>query len=232
METRAVAAWAFDQILVMLHPFMPFITEELWGAMGERESRLIHARWPEPEAMADGEAKSEIEWLIATVSAFRTFRADLGIPYKLKLSPKLTNRSERDSELYDRYHTSLIKLVGLGSVIEAGSQELPNDISEQGMIAFDSSGQAIVSSNVGQIVVGEAVYVIPLDGVVDTNAERARITNAIAVITKERDALAGRLNNPAFVEKAKPEAVEKARADHAEKSAEVERLQAALARLG
>lgn len=73
---------------------------------------------------------------------------------------------------------------------------------------------------------------IPLAGVIDLDAERTRISKAIEAITKERDALAGRLNNPAFVEKAKPEAVEKARADHAEKSAEVERLQAALARLG
>jgi valyl-tRNA synthetase len=232
-ETRAVAGWAFDQILVMLHPFMPFITEELWGSMGERSGNLlIHAQWPEPEVAVDGNAKNEIEWLISTVSAFRTFRADLGIPYKIKLSPKLTERSQTDSELYDRYHMSLMKLVGLEKVIEAVSSRLTENIAEDGIIAWDSSGQAIRSYNVGQIVVGEAVYVIPLDGVIDKDTERTRITNAITAITKERDALAARLNNPAFVEKAKPEAVEKARADHAEKSAEADRLTAALARLG
>ena len=67
---------------------------------------------------------------------------------------------------------------------------------------------------------------------IDLHAERARITKAIEAIAKERDSLAVRLNNPAFVERAKPEAVEKARADHAEKAAEAERLAAALARLG
>ncbi|MFM2020476.1 MAG: hypothetical protein RJB02_184, partial [Pseudomonadota bacterium] len=72
----------------------------------------------------------------------------------------------------------------------------------------------------------------PLEGIVDLDAERARITKAIEAVAKEAKALEGRLSNPAFVEKAKPEAVEKARADHAEKSAEVERLGAALARLG
>jgi len=72
----------------------------------------------------------------------------------------------------------------------------------------------------------------PLEGVIDLAAERDRLTKSRDAAAKERDALAGRLANPAFVERAKPEAVEKARADHAEKSAEAERLQAALARLG
>jgi len=71
-----------------------------------------------------------------------------------------------------------------------------------------------------------------LQGVIDLEAERARLAKAIGAAEKERDGLAGRLNNPSFVERAKPEAVEKARADHAEKAAEAERLTAALARLG
>jgi len=80
--------------------------------------------------------------------------------------------------------------------------------------------------------VDEATFVLPLEGVIDLAAERTRLTKAIEAAAKERDGLAGRLNNPSFVERAKPEAVEKARADHAEKSAEAERLTAALARLG
>ena len=77
-ETRRVAAWAFDQILVMLHPLMPFITEELWNAMGTRPYALIVAKWPEPEARADPQAKAEIEWLIAFIreTALRTNRAE------------------------------------------------------------------------------------------------------------------------------------------------------------
>ena len=81
-------------------------------------------------------------------------------------------------------------------------------------------------------MVDDVTYILPVEGIIDLDAERTRITKAIEAATKERDALSGRLNNPAFVEKAKPEAVEKARADHAEKSAEAERLAAALARLG
>ena len=83
-----------------------------------------------------------------------------------------------------------------------------------------------------QFPIDEVVFLAFTQGFVDLDAERARITKGIEAASKEAASLAGRLNNPAFVEKAKPEAVDKARADHAEKSAEVERLQAALARLG
>ena len=83
-----------------------------------------------------------------------------------------------------------------------------------------------------QIVVDEATFILPLEGVIDIAAERARLAKALAAAQKERDALGGRLSNPSFVEKAKPEAVAKAREDHGEKSAEAERLQAALDRLG
>ena len=88
-ETSAVAAWAFDQILVMLHPLMPFITEELWNAMGERPYDLIVAKWPEPEAKVDPQAKAEIEWLIAlaVIAEARTMRAELNIPWSAMLVP-------------------------------------------------------------------------------------------------------------------------------------------------
>jgi valyl-tRNA synthetase len=81
-------------------------------------------------------------------------------------------------------------------------------------------------------VVDEATYILPLEGVIDTAAEKARLEKAMAAAEKERDALAGRLGNPSFVERAKPEAVEKARADHAEKASDAEKYRAALARLG
>ena len=86
-ETKRVAAWAFDQILVMLHPLMPFITEELWVAMGERPYELIVAKWPEPEADADAQAKSDVDWLIAIVSEARTMRAELNVPWSATLQP-------------------------------------------------------------------------------------------------------------------------------------------------
>jgi valyl-tRNA synthetase len=88
------------------------------------------------------------------------------------------------------------------------------------------------SGGAAQIIIDEATFVLPLEGVIDIAAERVRLTKAIAVAEKDRDGLAGRLGSPAFVERAKPEAVAKARDDHAGACEEAERLQAALARLG
>jgi valyl-tRNA synthetase len=83
-----------------------------------------------------------------------------------------------------------------------------------------------------QVGAGDANLIFPLEGLIDVAAEKARLTKALATSTKERDSLSKRLSNPAFVEKAKPEAIDKARADHAAHAAEAERLAAALARLG
>ena len=83
-----------------------------------------------------------------------------------------------------------------------------------------------------QIGAGDANIILPLEGVIDIAAEKARLEKALAASQKEASSLAARLANPAFVEKARPEAVEKARADHAGHAAEAERLAAALARLG
>ena len=86
-ETRAVAAWAFDQILVMLHPFMPFVTEELWHSMGERPYELIVAKWPAPEAKRDKVASAEIGWLVEFIGEARAMRTELNIPWSVTLDP-------------------------------------------------------------------------------------------------------------------------------------------------
>jgi valyl-tRNA synthetase len=208
-ETRAVAAWVLDQILVMLHPFMPFITEELWNA-NARPYPLIVARWPMPDARAlDPEAGPEIEWLIRLVSAIRAARAELNVPPGAKLPLHVRDPGESTLRRLERHDSALRRLARVEAV------------------AF---GEA--SGGAAQVVVDEATYVIPLEGVIDIEAERARLAKALQAAEKERDSLAGRLANPSFVERAKPEAVEKATADHAEKASDAEKYRAALARLG
>jgi valyl-tRNA synthetase len=209
-ETQAVAGWVLDQILVMLHPFMPFITEELWHALGDRPYDLIHAKWPAPAATPDAEASAEIEWLIKLVSEVRTAKNELGIAPGARLNTFVRDANASTVQRMTRQQAALARLARLDSVSTDAAPD----------------GGAI------QLVVDEATFVLPLAGVIDLDAERARITKGIEAASKEAASLAGRLNNPAFVEKAKPDAVDKARADHAEKSAEVERLQAALTRLG
>ncbi|MFC4593306.1 valine--tRNA ligase [Sphingobium tyrosinilyticum] len=208
-ETRAAAGWAFDQILVMLHPFMPFITEELWNLTGERESALIVARWPQALYAVDAQAQAEIDWLIRLISAMRTARTELNVPPGAKLRVIARDASEETRRRIDRQGAALARL---------------------GRVESLSFGAA-VEGGAAQVVVDEATFILPLEGVIDIGAEQARLAKALASAEKERDSLSGRLSNPSFVERAKPEAVAKAREDHAEKAAEAERLRAALDRL-
>ncbi len=209
-ETRAVAGWAFDQILVMLHPFMPFITEELWSLTGARANELIVAQWPQALAAVDRQAQAEIDWLIRLVSAIRTARTELNVPPGAKLPMVVSGAAEDTHRRLDRQGVALARL---GRVESLSFGEPP-------------------AGGAAQIVVDEATFILPLEGVIDIAAEKARLAKALASAEKERDGLGGRLSNASFVEKAKPEAVAKAREDHAEKTAEAERLKAALERLG
>ncbi|QYJ07956.1 valine--tRNA ligase [Qipengyuania flava] len=210
-ETKAVAGWALDQIFVMLHPFMPFITEELWSKQGDRaDYPLITAKWPEPGASVDADAKAEIDWLIALTSATRTAKNELGISPGAKL------------EAFCAAPSPLAK-----SVVGASAAAIER-LARLTPVTF---GEAPAGAAM-QIAAGEDEFVIPLEGVIDIAAEKARLEKALESSRKEAKSLEGRLGNANFVERAKPEAVEKARADHAHHTAEVERLEAALKRLG
>ena len=208
-ESKIVAGWVLDQILVLLHPFMPFITEELWHAMGDRPYDLIIAKWPMADARSlDPAAEMEIDWLIRLVGDIRAARTELNVPPGARLPMQVRDANE----------TTQARIEAQGAVLAR--------------LARVELSQDEVTGGAAQVVVDEATCVLPLEGVIDLDAERARLTKGIAAAAKERDALAGRLGNASFVERAKPEAVEKAKADHAEKAAEAERLSAALARLG
>jgi valyl-tRNA synthetase len=206
-ETRAVAAWSFDQILVMLHPLMPFITEELWSAMGERPYELIVAKWPEPKAQVDPHAKREIDWLVDFISETRAMRTELNVPWSATIEPIAIGAPANQ---LDGQAAILTRMAKLGP---ARSAEAP------------PPGSA-------QIVVCGQTFAFPLAEHIDLEAEKVRLSKAAEGAEKERDSLAQRLANPNFTERAKPEAVEKARADHEAKAAEAERLRAALERLG
>ena len=208
-ETKAVAAWAFDQILVMLHPFMPFVTEELWHAMGDRPYELIVAKWPAPEAQRDPDSARDIGGLVEVIDQVRAMRAELNIPWSATLAPHVIGNAEVVAELR-RNAATLSRMAKIGAPVLA-------------------EGVPVGSA---QIVIKGTTIAFPLGDAIDLDAEKARLTKAVAAADKERDSLAARLANPAFAERAKPEAVDKARADHDAKSAEAERLRAALQRLG
>ncbi len=209
-ETREVAGWALDQILVMLHPFMPFITEELWHKLGTRDNELILAKWPAPEAEVSKEATDAIDWVIDLTTNIRSAKNELGIAPGAKLAAFLASPSDVATRTIERSTAAIERLARLTPVT----------------IGEAPAGPAM------QVTAGSDVFVIPLEGIIDIAAEKARLEKALATSTKEAKSLEGRLSNPAFAEKAKPEAVEKARADLAHHQGEVARLTAALARLG
>ncbi|MFQ3666350.1 MAG: valine--tRNA ligase, partial [Sphingomonadaceae bacterium] len=201
-ETRATAGFVLDAILRCLHPFMPFVTEELWHALGTRETDLILAPWPEPAADPSDSA-DEVAWLIDLISAIRSARTELNVPpaarLPLHLPEGLLARAERHRAALDR----------LARVSALETEAL--------------------SGGIAQIVVAGETFSLPLGDVIDLAAERARLARAAEAAEREAQALAGRLANPGFLARAKPEAVDKARSDHAARTAEATRLRAALA---
>lgn len=241
-ETKAVAGWVLDQILVVLHPFMPFITEELWHALAPRKHDLIVAHWPMADARAiDPAATADVTWLISLISEIRRVRTDVNVPVAARTELWLEAPKEAQGLTVATIvpDSTIRRLQTFGRQIHRLARCSVVQVLNTGQ-AFDlESGQSIdrtqhhadVNGAASLVVDGDS-YLLPLKDVIDLAAERTRLAQAIAAAEKERDGLAGRLNNPSFVERAKPEAVEKARADHAEKAAEAERLTAALSRLG
>ncbi len=233
-ETKTVAAWVLDQILVMLHPFMPFVTEELWNAMGERPYPLIHAHWPMPDARAlDPEAGPEVAWIIELIQQIRSARSDLNIPPSVKLDLRITQLDQRTYEYIVRNREAIRRLaridkIHIRRILRSLVKAFPDEAEvHQFWMEFDlAHGPSF------QVVMENFLGFAQLEGVIDIEAEKARLAKAAEAAEKERDGLAARLNNPSFVERAKPEAVEKARADHAEKESDAAKYRAALARLG
>ena len=214
-ETREVAGWALDQILVMLHPFMPFITEELWHAQaknfgGERPYDLIVAKWPDPRAEVSKDATDAIDWVIDLTTNVRSAKNELGIAPGAKLAAFVPSASPLAESTIERSSAAIERLARLTPVT----------------IGEAPAGPAMQVTALGD------VFVIPLEGIIDIDAEKARLSKALEASQKEAKSLDGRLSNANFVERAKPEAVEKAKADYAHHTGEIERLTAALARLG
>ncbi len=204
-ETRATAAFVLDATLKALHPFMPFLSEELWHAQGPRATDLILAPWP-AFAAPPSDAADEIGWLIDLISAIRSARTELSVPPAARLP------LHAPAALEARLLAHLPALERLARVSAVRTDP--------------------ATGGIAQIVVAGETYALPMGDVIDLAAERQRLLKAAEAAEREAAGLAGRLANPGFLERAKPEAVEKARADHAARAAEAQRLRAALARLG
>ena len=183
-ETRATTAFVLDQALKLLHPFMPFVTEELWAQTGMRDTQLITAAWPQLDVLIDSDAQAEMDWLIGLVTDLRRLRAEMNIPPGAQLDVAVIGASDETRARLERQDTLIKRMARLASVTPA-----------------DSAPQASA-----QTVVGEATYALLLTGVIDFDAERGRIGKEIAKLDGEIKRLEGKLGNERFIANA-PEAL-------------------------
>ena len=192
--------------------------------MGARDGHmLIHAQWPALDIEIDDTARSDINWIIELVREIRSVRVDLGLPPAAKLALVSIDPSEPTVDRLKKYAAMFRRPAGLGA-IAASNQNVLSHLTQ--------AGEFLISGGAIELAVKGETFLLHTSQSADISETRARLTKSAEAAEKEAASLAGRLNNPAFVEKAKPEAVEKTRADYAEKSAEAERLRAALTRLG
>ena len=212
-ETRAMTAWVLDQILKLLHPIMPFVTEELWAKTGEqgpaRESLLALAPWPELTGLADAEADAEIGWLVQLISEVRSVRSDANVPAAAKIPLVIAGAADATKARAGRHDETIKRLARLDSIAFAASAP---------------KGSA-------QIVVGEATAALPLAGVIDMDAEKKRIAREIDKTVTEIKKVTDRLANPQFMAKAPPEVVEELKERGADFESKQSRLKLALQRI-
>ena len=211
-ESQAVAAFVLDEIYKLLHPIMPFMTEELWahtaGEGNERPSLLCHSRWPRPE-FEDVASAAEINWLIDLVSGIRSVRSEMNVPAGAIAPLVIVGADETTRERLGRHGAAINRLARVDTITHA---EAPPTAS-------------------AQIVVGEATVCLPLGGLIDLAAEAARLQKELAKATEEIARVHKKLSNERFVANAAPDIVEAEREKLAELQALQEKLAVALSRV-
>ncbi len=209
-ETRATMAWVLDQCMILLHPIMPFITEELWGLTGRRDTLCAHAHWPDYGAdLTDAQAMREMRWVIALIDAIRSARAQLRVPVGLKLNMVQLDLDDSGTSALGENMALVMKLARIASLEKA---------------------EALPKGSVTVTVEGGS-FGLPLEGVIDIAAERERLEKTCARAEKELSGIEGRLRNTKFVESAPEDVVSEARERAAILREEIDRLRAAVAQL-
>ncbi|QBY00840.1 valine--tRNA ligase [Rhodophyticola sp. CCM32] len=209
-ETRATMAWVIDQCLILLHPVMPFITEELWGQIAARDKMLIHADWPEYGAeLIDAEAAREITWVIAVIEEIRSIRMQMHVPAGLKVPLLQAELDARGQAAWNRNAAIIQRIARVDSVT-------PVETLPKGAVTVAVEG---------------GVFGLPIADLIDVAEEKARLEKVLGKLAKELGGLRGRLNNPKFAASAPPEVVEETRSNLAAREAEEGKIRDALTRL-
>jgi valyl-tRNA synthetase len=211
-ETRAMTAWVLDRALKLLHPFMPFVTEELWAKLapeGEgRESLLILAPWPKQQGLENAEADAEIGWLIRLISEVRSVRSEMNVPAGAKVPLVISGASDGTTARAKRHEETILRHARIDAM------------------SFDK-----VPAGAVQIVLDEATLALPLAGIIDVAAESKRLKREIDKVGSEIRQLDAKLANEKFVARAPEHVVEEQRERKADAEATAARLEQALKRL-
>ena len=235
-ETRAMVAWARDEILKLLHPFMPFITEELWAVTAKREQLLVLTEWPlrpqttvviptsgvpgdlagvalvvptEIEAFSDPEAEAEIGWVVDLITAIRSARAEMNIPPATLMPLMLANASSETKARAERWSDVIKRLARLADISFV-------DRAPDGAM---------------QLLVRGEVAALPLKGVIDLGAEKARLAKEMAKAEADIKRVDAKLGNEKFVANAPEEVVEEEREKREDAMARKAKIAEALDRL-
>ncbi|MBC2803546.1 valine--tRNA ligase [Rhizobium ruizarguesonis] len=211
-EAQACSAYILEEIYKLLHPFMPFMTEELWahtaGEGKERDTLVCHAEWPAPSYADDG-AADEINWLIDLVSGIRSVRAEMNVPPSATAPLVVVKANNLTRERLFRHDAAIKRLARVEAI----------------SLADDAPKGA------AQIVVAEATICLPLGKLIDLSAEKARLEKAIAKMEGEISRIDGKLSNEKFVANANPEVVEAERDRLEELKGQIASLRIALSRV-
>ena len=210
-ETQETMGWVIDQCLILLHPIMPFITEELWGSLGKRSSLLVHQNWPNYTTtdLVEPEADQEMNWVISLIENIRSARQQMHVPAGLKIPLIYQEMTVGAQKTFERNSIMIMKLARISDA------ERINNF-PKGTVSVSASG---------------AIFGLPLADVIDIEAEKSRLVKAEEKLTKEINSMEGRLNNPKFVNSAPPEVVNETRDNVVKRKEEQSQVTKALKRL-
>ncbi|GIL38371.1 valine--tRNA ligase [Roseiterribacter gracilis] len=206
-ETRAVTAWVLQQLLALLNPVMPFVTEELYDALVGTESTLLTAPWPVvSDRLVDQAAKTEIDWLIRLIELVRSARSDMNVPVSAKPPLLLVGANDAARVRLDRYQPILQRLARISEATVA----------------------AAVPAGSIQLVLDEATVVLPIADLIDVAAERVRLEKEVSKLVAEIGKMDQKLGNASFVERAPEEVVDELRERRSDADAARSKLEDAL----
>ena len=210
-ETRTTMAWVIDQCLVMLHPIMPFITEELWSAIAPRDELLMHANWPDytADALADAAADREMGWVIGLIEDIRSLRAQMHVPAGAKVPLMILSLDAAGEAAFGRNRALIERLARVSDVSRA-------DTAPKGAVTIAVEGGTMC---------------LPLGDIIDIKEEIARLDKTLAKLAKDIDGTEKRLANAGFVANAPADVIEESRERVAQWKEEAATLQAAKDRL-